>query len=62
MLRSDFCDYSDAYIVVKGAIDQLAAVTNESDKAEKDVALKNAPFRLCITKIKTTITWKWWRY
>ena len=25
MLRSDLCDYSDAYIVVKGDIDLLAA-------------------------------------
>ena len=25
LLRSDLCDYSDAYIVVKGTIDLLAA-------------------------------------
>ena len=35
MLRSDVCDYSDAYIVAKGSIDLLAAATNENDKAEK---------------------------
>ena len=43
MLRSDSCDYSDAYIVVKGAIDILAAAANESDKAEENVAFKNYP-------------------
>ena len=38
MLRSDLCDYSDAYIVVKGTIDLLAAAANENDKAEKNGA------------------------
>ena len=28
MLRSDLCDYSDAYIVVKGTTDLLAAAAN----------------------------------
>ena len=28
MFRSDFCDYKDAYIVVKGTIDLLAAAAN----------------------------------
>ena len=37
MLRSDLCDYSDAYIVVKRTIDLLAAAANENDKTEKDV-------------------------
>ena len=56
MLRSDFCDYSDAYIVAKGTIDLLAAAANENDKAEKNVAFKkNAPFRSCISKI--TVHW-----
>ena len=32
MLRSYLCDYSDAYIVVKGTIDLLAAAANENDK------------------------------
>ena len=55
MLRSDLCDYSDAYIPVKGTIDILAAATNENDRAEKDVAFKNnAPFRSCISKINST--------
>ena len=45
VLRSDLCDYSDAYIVVKETVDRLADASNEDDKAEKDVAFKNnAPF------------------
>ena len=55
VLRSDLYDYSDAYIVVKVAIDLLAAGANENDKAEKDVAFKNnAQFRSCISKINST--------
>ena len=46
MLRSQLCDYSDAYIAVKGTLDLLPATENENDKTEKDVAYKNnAPFR-----------------
>ena len=56
MLRSDLCDCSDVYIVVKGTIDLLAAAINENDKAEKNVAFKNnAPFRSYILKINTTL-------
>ena len=56
MLRSSFCDYIGAYIVVKGGIDLLAAAANENDKAEKSVSFKNnAPFRLCISKINSTL-------
>ena len=40
MLRSVLCDYSDAYIVVKGTIDLLAAAVNENDKAAKILRLK----------------------
>ena len=49
MLRSDLCDYSDAYIVVKGTI----TVTDpDNAKRNKSVALKNnAPFINCISKI-----------
>ena len=49
MLRSDLCDFSDAYIAVKGYI----AVTNPNDvKRNKTVAFKNnAPFINCISKI-----------
>ena len=56
MLRSDLCDYSDAYIVIKGTIDILAAAANKNDKAQKNVAFKNnAPFRSCISKINGTL-------
>ena len=46
MLRSDLCDFSDAYIVVKGAI----TVTNPDNNAyDKKLAFKNnAPFVSCI--------------
>ena len=56
MLRSDLCDYSDAYIVVKGTIDLLAAAANENDKTERNVAFKNnTPFRSYISKINSTL-------
>ena len=56
MSRSDLCDYSDAYIVVKWTIAILAAAANENDKAQKNVAFKNnAPFRSCISKINGTL-------
>ena len=55
MLRSNLCDYSDAYLVVKWTTHLLAA--NENDKAEKNVSFKkNDPFRLCISKINSTLT------
>ena len=50
MLRSDLCDYSDAYVSVKGKI----TVTNRNDNANfnKELTLKNnAPFISCISNI-----------
>ena len=41
MVRSDFCDYRDAYIIGKGTIHLLADVANGNDKAEKNVAFRN---------------------
>ena len=56
MLRSYLCDYSDAYIVVKGTIDLLATAANENDKVQKNVTFKNnASFRSCITKINSAL-------
>ena len=56
MLRSNLCDYSDAYIFVKEAINLLPAATNENDKTQKDVAFtNNAPLRSCISKINSTL-------
>ena len=55
MLRSDLCDYSDAYIVKK-TIDLLAVASNENGKAQRNVAVRNnAQFRSCISKINSTI-------
>ena len=53
MPRSDLCDYSDAYIVVKGDI----TVTNPANDAfDKKLAFKNnAPFISCISKLNYTL-------
>ena len=57
MLRSNLCDYSDVYILVKGTITVMAPGANNSannitDKRNRPVILKtNAPFVLCITRI-----------
>ena len=34
VLRSDFCDYSDAYVAVKETINTLAADGSENDKSQ----------------------------
>ena len=55
--RSDLCDYSDAYILVKGTITVTAPGANKDannirDKRNRPVILKNnAPFVSCITRI-----------
>ena len=50
MLRSNLCDYSDAYILVKGTITVTA--NNIRDKRNRPLILKNnAPFVSCITRI-----------
>ena len=57
MLRSDLCDYSDAYILVKGTITVTAPGVNNNannigDKRNRPLTLKNnAPFVSCITRI-----------
>ena len=49
MLRSDLCDFSDAYIVVRGTI---TAAESDNAKRNKSVAFKNnVPFINCILKI-----------
>ena len=56
MLRSNLCDYSNEYIVVKGKIDFAGEVANEIIKAEKVATFKsNSPFRSCISKINNTL-------
>ena len=56
MLKSSFCDYSDAYILVKGKITISGAGTDlaarQADPRDKGVALKNcAPFNSCKSNI-----------
>ena len=57
MLRSNLCDYSDAYILVKGTITVTAPGVNNNannirDKRNRPLILKNnAPFVSCITRI-----------
>ena len=53
LLRSDLCDFSDAYIVVKGIITLTKDADREFiDVRNRSVAFKNnAPFTNCISKI-----------
>ena len=53
-LRSDLCDYSDAYIIAKGAI---TATDPNNDEFNKKLAFENnAPFISCISKIYNALT------
>ena len=57
MLRSSLCDYSDAYILVKGNIsnNNTAAEGVAANNAAKKVIFKScAPFTNCISKINKT--------
>ena len=50
MLRSDLCDFNDAYIIAKGNI--TLEGNNDVNKRNKHLAFKNnAPFINCISKI-----------
>ena len=50
MLRSDLCDFNDAYIVLKEDI--TIESDNDPNKRNKNLAFKNnAPFINCISKI-----------
>ena len=56
MLRSNLCNYSDAYILVKGTITVTApGVNNNANKRNKRnrplILKSNAPFVSCITRI-----------
>ena len=54
MLRSSLCDYSDAYILVKGniSVNNTAAAGADANNTGKKVIFKNcAPFTDCISKI-----------
>ena len=53
MLRSDLCDYSDAYIIVKGRI--TFEGDNDIKTSNKMLIFKNnATFRSCISKMNNT--------
>ena len=50
MLRSNLCDYSDTYILVKGTI--TVAGNNLRERQDRSLIFKNnAPFVSCITRI-----------
>ena len=57
MLKSSLCDYSDAYILVKGTIsaNNTAADGAAANNTNKKVMFKNcAPFTYCISEINNT--------
>ena len=57
MLKSSLCDYSDAYILVKGNIDvnNTGAADSDANNTNKKVIFKIcAPFTNCISEINNT--------
>ena len=59
MLKSILCDYSDAYILVKGTITIAGAgddpAVRQADERDKGLMFKNcAPFTNCISEINNT--------
>ena len=57
MLKSSLCDYSDAYIFVKGtiAVNNTAAAGAAANNTNRKVIFKNcAPFTNCISEINNT--------
>ena len=57
MLKSSLCDYSDAYIFVKGntSVNNTAAAVADPNNRNKKVIFKNgAPFTNCVSKINNT--------
>ena len=60
MLRSNLCDYADAYILVKGTITITGEVDNDAakrlDGRNKGVIFKDCvPFIKCISRINNII-------
>ena len=59
MLRSNLCDYADAYVLLKGTI-TITVVGNDDatkrvDERDKGLTFKNcAPFTKCISRINNT--------
>ena len=57
MLKSNLCDFGDAYIHVKGTItvNNTAAADTDANDYNKKVIFKNcAPFTNCISKVNNT--------
>ena len=57
MLKSSLCDYSEAYILVKGTItvNNTAAADADANNTNKKVIFNNcAPFATCISEINNT--------
>ena len=59
MLKSNLCDYTDAYILVKGKITITGHgdddATRQADERDKGEIFKNcAPFTTCISRINGT--------
>ena len=54
MLRSDLCNYGDAYVVVKETTINVEG-DDDNKKIDKKLSFKNnAPCRSCISKINNT--------
>ena len=61
MLRSNLCDYADAYILLKGTVTITGAgnddATKGADERDKGVTFKNCgPFTKCISRVNNTDT------
>ena len=57
MLKSSLCDYSDAYILVKGTITvaNIEGAATAANSANKKATFKNCkPFTDCISEIHNT--------
>ena len=54
MQRSDFCDYSEAYVIVKRTIDLIT--TKNANMVQKMFHLKCCTFMSYITKINSILT------
>ena len=57
MLKSSLCDYSDAYILVKGTIvvNKTTVADADANNTNKKVIFKNyAPITNCISEINNT--------
>ena len=60
MLRSNLCDYADAYILVKGTITITGegddADARQADETNNGATFKNcAPFTKCISRINNRV-------